>query len=73
MVHPYPPESIYRDNETKTAYLRDMQARRMPEVDAMRATWAHPEIDILAELTDWFTPLLEEAYRVPTTPSRSPS
>ena len=38
-----------------------MQARRMPEVEAAKASWAHPEIDILAALTGWFTPLLVEA------------
>jgi UDP-MurNAc hydroxylase len=38
-----------------------MQVRRMPEVEAVKAAWPHPEIDILAELTEWFTPLLQEA------------
>ena len=33
----------------------------MPAVEAIKAGWAHPEIDILAELTEWFTPLLQEA------------
>jgi UDP-MurNAc hydroxylase len=61
VVHPYEPETIYASNDTKTAYLREMQARRMPEVEAVKATWPHPEIDILAELTEWFTPLLVEA------------
>ncbi|MBE7189552.1 MBL fold metallo-hydrolase [Jatrophihabitans endophyticus] len=64
VVHPYEPDTIYASNETKTAYLRDMQARRMPEVDAARATWAHPEIDVLASLRDWFTPLLEESTKI---------
>lgn len=59
--HPFDPAAIYASTETKTAYLRDMRARRMPEVEAARATWAHPEVDILGELTAWFTPLLEEA------------
>ena len=45
----------------KAAYLADYQARRMPQVQAAKATWAHPEIDILPALRDWFTPLLEEA------------
>jgi UDP-MurNAc hydroxylase len=38
-----------------------MQQRRMPEVEVIRATWAHPEIDIVASLTEWFAPLLAEA------------
>jgi UDP-MurNAc hydroxylase len=58
VAHPVDPEKIFGD---KTAYLRDYQARRMPEVDAARKTWAHPEIDVLASITEWFTPLLEEA------------
>jgi UDP-MurNAc hydroxylase len=61
VTHPIDPDMIYASTATKTAYLRDMQARRMPEVEAAKATWAHPEIDILAELTEWFTPLLVEA------------
>jgi UDP-MurNAc hydroxylase len=45
----------------KESYLRAYQARRMPEVQAAKATWAHPEIDVLPALQEWFTPLLEEA------------
>jgi UDP-MurNAc hydroxylase len=62
--HPYDPATIYASPATKTAYLRDMQARRMPEVEALRATWAHPEVDVLAELKDWFAPLLAEAEHI---------
>ncbi|MBN9618490.1 MAG: Rieske 2Fe-2S domain-containing protein, partial [Actinobacteria bacterium] len=62
--HPYDPATIYASNETKTAYLREMQARRMPEVEAAKTTWAHPEVDILAALREWFTPLLEEAEHI---------
>jgi UDP-MurNAc hydroxylase len=64
VAHPYEPASIYASNETKAAYLREMQARRMPEVEAAKATWAQPDIDILASLTEWFTPLLEEAEHI---------
>jgi len=64
--HPYDPATIYASNETKTAYLREMQTRRMPQVEADKATWAHPEVDIIAELTEWFTPLLEEADHMAT-------
>jgi UDP-MurNAc hydroxylase len=64
VTHPYDPATIFASDETKTAYLRDMQARRMPQVEAMKATWAHPEVDILAELAEWFTPLLEEADHI---------
>jgi UDP-MurNAc hydroxylase len=62
--HPYDPDTIYASAATKTAYLRQMQQRRMPEVDAARATWAHPEIDVVGALKDWFTPLLAEADHI---------
>ncbi|MGN6609003.1 MAG: Rieske 2Fe-2S domain-containing protein [Jatrophihabitans sp.] len=64
--HPYDPASIYASTETKTAYLRDMQARRQPEVEAAKATWPHPEVDVLAAITEWFTPLLAEADHIAT-------
>ena len=58
VTHPYDPALVF---EHKEQYLREYQARRMPAVEAVKAGWAHPEIDVLAELTKWFTPLLEEA------------
>ncbi len=61
VTHPYDPATVFIDNASKAAYLKQMQARRMPEVEAVKAGWAHPEIDILAELGDWLTPLLAEA------------
>jgi UDP-MurNAc hydroxylase len=61
LTHPYDPSVVFDD---KTTYLREMQARRMPEVEAAKATWANPDIDILAALTEWFTPLLEEADHI---------
>jgi UDP-MurNAc hydroxylase len=51
-------DNLFADKES---YLREYAARRMPEVEAAKATWAHPEIDILAALREWFTPLLAEA------------
>ncbi len=62
--HPWDPDTVFASNATKSDYLRDVQRRRLPEVDALRASWAHPEIDVLAELQKWFTPLLEEAERM---------
>jgi UDP-MurNAc hydroxylase len=56
--HPFDPADVFDD---KTDYLRRMQQRRMPEVAAAKSTWASPDVDILAELTEWFTPLLVEA------------
>ena len=51
-------EAIFAD---KAAYLRRMQARRQPAVEAEKKTWAHPELDLQAELKKWFDPLLDEA------------
>jgi UDP-MurNAc hydroxylase len=64
VTHPYDPATIFGSTEAKTAYLRDMQVRRMPEVEAAKATWAHPEIDVFGAITEWFTPLLEEADHI---------
>jgi UDP-MurNAc hydroxylase len=62
--HPVEPATIFASDETKAAYLRRIQARRMPEVEAARAGWAHPDVDILAALAEWFTPLLEESTHI---------
>ncbi|MGI8668196.1 MAG: Rieske 2Fe-2S domain-containing protein [Jatrophihabitans sp.] len=51
-------DSLFAD---KAGYLLEMKARRQPAVEVAKQGWAHPEIDVLAELTAWFTPLLEEA------------
>jgi UDP-MurNAc hydroxylase len=59
--HPMSDADVEKLFSDKTSYLLDMQARRLPEVDAAKLTWAHPEIDVMAEITEWFTPLLEEA------------
>lgn len=59
--HPIPDDEVAKLLAHKESYLREYQARRMPEVEAAKATWAHPEIEILPALQQWFTPLLEEA------------
>jgi UDP-MurNAc hydroxylase len=59
--HSYNPTTVFGSNETKIAYLRHMQRRRIHEVDVLRTTWAHPEIDIVSSLATWFKPLLEQA------------
>ena len=64
VTHAVDPATIFASVETKTAYLRAMQARRMPEVEATKAAWAHPELDITEALTAWFTPLLAEADHI---------
>jgi UDP-MurNAc hydroxylase len=49
---------IFQDKET---YLRAYQGRRQPAVEAQKASWRHPEIDLYAELKAWIEPLLAEA------------
>ncbi|HEX2308936.1 MAG TPA: Rieske 2Fe-2S domain-containing protein [Jatrophihabitantaceae bacterium] len=49
---------IFQEKET---YLRAYQARRQPAVEAQKASWRHPEIDLSAELKAWLEPLLAEA------------
>jgi UDP-MurNAc hydroxylase len=45
----------------KPAYLERMRERKRPIIEAERATWPHPEIDVLAELKRRIEPLLEES------------
>jgi UDP-MurNAc hydroxylase len=66
VLHAIEPDTIYASPQTKTAYLREVQARRLPEIESAKASWAHPEIDLLAALSEWFTPLLEEAEHIAT-------
>ncbi|MGX7679033.1 Rieske 2Fe-2S domain-containing protein [Jatrophihabitans sp. DSM 45814] len=61
LEHPMTSEAVDRLFADKTSYLIDMKARRQPEVEKAKQTWAHPEIDVMKEITEWFTPLLEEA------------
>jgi UDP-MurNAc hydroxylase len=56
--HPYPIREVFTD---KADYLAQMKARRQPEVEAAKLTWAHPELDLLAEIKSWFEPLLASA------------
>jgi UDP-MurNAc hydroxylase len=56
--HPVDPVSIFGD---KTAYLRAYQQRQLPVIEAARASWAVPSMDVAAELTEWIEPLLAEA------------
>ena len=59
--HPIPDAEVAKLFADKASYLVEMRARRQPEVETAKLGWAHPEIDVLAEIKAWFTPLLEEA------------
>ena len=51
---------------SKEAYLREMQARKRPVIEAEKATWRHPEIDVLGELKKKLEPLLDESIYLAT-------
>ena len=56
--HPVEPATIFDD---KRAYLEAYQARKRPVIEAERAAWKGPRVDLLAELPAWWDPLLEQA------------
>lgn len=64
VAHPWDPGTVFGSTESKTAYLRELQQRRGPEIEAERAGWAQPDIDVLGSLAEWFTPLLAEADHI---------
>ena len=45
----------------KEQHLREYQARQRPVIEAAKASWRHPEIDVLEELKRRIEPLLEES------------
>jgi UDP-MurNAc hydroxylase len=47
--------------DSKPVYLAEMKARKQPIIDAEKATWHHPEVDVLAEMKRRIEPLLEES------------
>lgn len=45
----------------KEQHLRAYQQRQRPVIEAAKASWAHPEVDVLAELQRRVEPLLEQS------------
>jgi UDP-MurNAc hydroxylase len=45
----------------KEDHLRDYQARMRPVIEAAKASWRHPEVDVLKELKRRVEPLLDES------------
>jgi UDP-MurNAc hydroxylase len=45
----------------KTAHLEEMRERKAPIIAAEKASWRHPEIDVLKELKARIEPLLDES------------
>jgi UDP-MurNAc hydroxylase len=64
VTHSIPDSEVQRLFDDKAGYLLEMKGRRQPEVEAEKKDWAHPELDLLAQITEWFTPLLAEADRI---------
>ena len=61
VTHPMPDaevEAIFTDKET---YLRDFAIRSKPAIDAEKATWVAPPVDLLAQLKAWMEPLMARA------------
>src|SRR5581483_10237711 len=48
----------------KQRYLEEYAARVRPRIEAEKRTWPVPGIDLLAELKNWFEPLLELADHI---------
>jgi UDP-MurNAc hydroxylase len=57
-THPTDVDAFFAD---KVAHLEDMRARKAPVIAAEKASWRHPEIDVLGELKKRIEPLLEES------------
>jgi UDP-MurNAc hydroxylase len=59
VTHPVPDvREFFADKEN---HLRAYQERQRPVIEAARATWGHPEVDVLKELKGRIEPLLEES------------
>jgi UDP-MurNAc hydroxylase len=56
--HPVPVDEFFAN---KVAHLEEMRERKRPVIDAEKASWRHPEIDVLGELKKRIEPLLEES------------
>jgi UDP-MurNAc hydroxylase len=63
VTHPTPVDDFFANKE---AHLRDMKARKEPVIAAEKATWRHPEIDVLGELKKKLEPLLDESIYLAT-------
>src|SRR5205814_8985960 len=58
VTHPVPVDQFFANKE---AHLREMKARKEPVIAAQKASWRHPELDVLGELKTRLEPLLDES------------
>lgn len=59
VTHPAPEAEVMRPFADKEQYLREYQSRVLPVIEAEKATWPDHQLDIVAELTAWWEPLLQ--------------
>ncbi|MFL6074622.1 MAG: Rieske 2Fe-2S domain-containing protein [Mycobacteriales bacterium] len=64
VAHPVPDSEVAAIFEDKAGYLKAYAERRRAEIEAERASWARPGLDLVAELKMWFEPLLALAERI---------
>lgn len=57
----HPVADVRKFFENKEEHLREYQARQRPVIEAAKATWRHPEVDVLGEMKRRIEPLLEES------------
>jgi len=57
-THPSDPDEFFAN---KLEHLQQMRERKAPLIAAEKASWRHPEIDVLGELKKRIEPLLEES------------
>lgn len=63
-THPVPDVAEFFAN--KQAHLVEMRERKRPIIEAEKASWRHPEIDVLKEMKRRIEPLLEESIYLAT-------
>lgn len=57
-THPTPVDEYFAH---KKEHLEEMRERKRPVIEAEKASWRHPEIDVLKEMKTRIEPLLEES------------
>lgn len=62
--HPFSHDAVVSIFTEKDAYLRAYQQRRRPEIEAERARWDGPRLDLLPTLQEWWEPLMAQADRI---------
>lgn len=56
--HPTPVDEFFAH---KREHLEEMRERKRPIIEAEKASWRHPEVDVLGEMKRRIEPLLEES------------